>query len=112
VNIERIHQLSEQSHSLMTHILFATLALAVLPSVDADDRGKLIFEGNFDRDEWPPDHSPSIVFTISPGLFPFLHRADDLAGIGSVVISDNTILGHVVYHASRATVTDAKCTLQ
>ncbi len=35
----------------MKHILFATLALAVLPSAYADDRGKLVFEDKFDRNE-------------------------------------------------------------
>jgi hypothetical protein len=35
----------------MKHILVATLALAVLPSSYAEDRGKLIFEDRFERNE-------------------------------------------------------------
>lgn len=35
----------------MKHILVATLALAVLPSAHAEDRGKLVFEDTFDRNE-------------------------------------------------------------
>ena len=35
----------------MKHILVTILAFAVLPSVNADDRGKLIFEDKFERNE-------------------------------------------------------------
>lgn len=35
----------------MKHILIVTLALAILPSASAEDRGKLIFEDKFDRNE-------------------------------------------------------------
>ena len=35
----------------MKHMLVATLALAIFPSTYAEDRGKLIFEDKFDRNE-------------------------------------------------------------
>lgn len=35
----------------MKHILVATLALAILSSAHAEDRGKLVFEDKFDRNE-------------------------------------------------------------